>query len=594
MTKKIRRSSLPKGLLIALSTVIGVILLIILFANALLAPIVRRKIENAVLKSSDSLYRVSFSKLELNIFTGEAELTDVELTPQKSGQKMPAQLYRGRVKQLLLTGARPFHYWFTSKLEIGQIAITRPDVSVTLLKKLRSRAENEKTLYQKLPESLKSIHVESIILTHARLKYVNRTGPAPVKNELNDLTITATDLLIDSATQKDTSRTLYCRDIGVGLRNFEGVSTDGNYHYKLRSVDYSARNRRMIARGMALRPLPVSQFFARTKDDRFTFELDSMVIDHLSYGTFMLDHYLQASRLVAVRGGLDIFSNPNGPLAKTDRIITFPHYIIRTLKTHFAIDTLDISGFNVSYNEFNKKSGKTGTLTFSNTKARFLNISNKGNKLVKNAHCSAQLSTWFMGKGKLDLSCVFNLTDRLYAFQYAGHLAAMNLMDINPLAMPLALGKVNSGQLQSLDFNIRGNRTTNTGTLKLLYKDLDIALLDRNYHLKPVKTLLANTLVVKKSNPDSGSVRPRFAKVVFLRPKNYPFFRTLWATLLSGIRPCAGMGYAVKPNPSKPLSAKEQKAQRKALKKAIKEKKKADKQYKKQQRKQLKQGKNSS
>lgn len=574
-----------RGFRIALAAFGVILTAFFLLLNSLLAPLIRRKIEQAVIKSSDSLYRVSFSKLEINIFTGEAELTGIRLTPQRASRRAPAWLYQARVEQLLIKGARPIRYWFTKKLELGQITLIRPALSVTRLKLDSQGAGHAQTLYQKLSKNIKSLHLEQLLWEHAQLKFVDRTQAVPETDRLDDLNITDTDLLIDSATQKDTTRTLYSREIAISIRNFEGVSAGGNYQYKVHSVSYSTRNGRMTARGLALRPLPVSQFMARTKDDRFSFTLDSLVTNQLNYGSFMLEHFLNASKLVAYKGSLGIYSNPNGPLPKTDRIITFPNYIIRQLKTHFAIDTLDISGFDVNYTEFNKKSKKPGTLTFKNTKARFVHISNERIKLAKNPLCAARLSTLFMGAGRLDLSCTFNLTDKVYAFQYTGHLGAMNLMDINPLVMPLALGKVKSGQLQSLDFSISGNQRTNAGTVKLLYKNLDIALLDRNYHLKPVKTLLANALVVKANNPDDASVPARFAKVVFLRPMNYPFFRTLWSTLLSGIKPCAGVGYAVNSRASQPLSAKEQKARRKALKKALKEKKKADKQYQKQRRK---------
>jgi hypothetical protein len=44
----------------------------------------------------------------------------------------------------------------------------------------------------------------------------------------------------------------------------------------------------------------------------------------------------------------------------------------------------------------------------------------------------------------------------------------------------------------------------------------------------------------------------------------------LWATLFTGIKPCAGIGYAAKPEAGTPLSKKEVKAKAKALKKAVK------------------------
>jgi len=552
------------GLLI-LAGIATLLLFLLFFINSLLSPLIARKIKSAVLKGSDGLYQVTFSKLDLNIFTGKAVLEDVKLIADTGRSQAVSQLYSGSAKEILVSGAHPFEFWFHKKLEIGQITITSPVVSLVVLKAPVAKVKKEQTVYQQLSGSVKSIHVGGIDLVDVQLSYQDVSE----KYRLKELSLVATDLLIDYATQKDTTRTLFCRDITTGIRNFSGVSADGTYHYRLRSARFSTRSEKLTVRGMVLQPLPTGAFFAKTKADRFTFALDSMVLDRFNYKSFQLDHFLEVKRLYAFKGSIGIFSNPNGLLARTDRVVTFPNYIIRTLKTHFNVDTLDLTGFEVSYSEFNKKPARTGTITFEDTKARFLNISNQPAELKVNPHCTAALSTSFMGRGKLDLHFVFNLTDKVYAYSYQGHLAAMPLDAVNQAVMPLALVKIKSGTLKSMDFAVSSTRKTSTGTLKLLYNDFDIALLDRNYHEKPVKTLLTNMLVVSKDNPDGNSALPRFAKIVFIRPKNDPFFETLWATLFSGIKPCAGIGYAVKPDPGKPLSKKEQKAKAKALEQAV-------------------------
>jgi len=561
----------------------AVLLLLFLFSiNSLLSPVIARKIKNAVSKGSGGLYHITFSKLELNIFTGKAMLQDVQLIADTSRARGVSQLYSGSVKEILVTGARPFAFWFHKKLEIAQIMVTRPVISLLVLKSPKVVIKTAQTIYQQLSGSIRSVHIGGIDLADVQLSYQDSSE----KYQLKELSLDATDLLINYATQKDTTRTLFCRDITTGIRNFSGFSDDGTYQYQLRSAQFSTRSEKLTVRGIALQPLPAAAFFARTKADRFTFALDSMVLDHFNYKTFRLDHFLEVKRLEAFKGSIGIFSNPNGLLAKTDRVITFPNYIIRTLKTHFNVDTLDLADFAVSYSEINKKPAKTGTLTFEHTKARFLNISNQAAELKVNPHCTAALSTWFMGRGKLDLHFNFNLTDKVYAYSYQGHLAAMPLDAVNPAVMPLALVKIKSGTLRSLDFAVSGTQKKSTGTLKLLYNDLAVTLLDRNYHEEPLKTLLVKTLIISKNNPDDASAQPRSARIVFIRPKSDPFFETLWATIFSGIKPCAGIGYAVKADPNKPLSKQEAKARAKALKLAVKTKKKADKEYQKQRKRQ--------
>lgn len=571
-----------KAGLITLAGIVALLLIFLFSINSLLSPVIGRKLKGAVTKGSNGLYRLNFSKLEVNIFTGKAVLEDVQLIVDSGRTQGVAQLYSGSVKEILVTGAHPFEFWFHKKLEIGQITITKPMISLLVLKSPKVVVKTAKTIYQQLSGSIRSVHVGGIDLADVQLSYQDSSE----KYKLKELSLAATDLLINYATQKDTTRTLFCRDITTGIRNFSGFSDDGTYQYHLRSAQFSTHTEKLTVRGIALQPLPAVAFFARTKADRFTFALDSIVLDRFNYKTFRLVHFLEVKRLEAFKGSIGIFSNPNGLLAKTDRVVTFPNYIIRTLKTHFNVDTLDLADFKVSYSEINKKPAKTGTLTFEHTKARFLNISNQQAELKVNPRCTAQLSTSFMGIGKLDLHFTFNLTDKVYAYSYRGHLAAMPLDAVNPVVMPLALVKIKSGTLKSLDFAVSGTKKTSTGTLKLLYNDLAVTLLDRNYHEEPLKTLLVKTLMISKNNPDESSAPPRFAKIAFIRPKSDPFFETLWATIFSGIKPCAGIGYAVKPDAGKPLSKREQKAEAKTLKQAIKAKKQADKQYQKQLKKQ--------
>ena len=405
-----------KAGLIALAGIAALLLFFIFFINALLAPVIGRKIKSAVIKGSNGLYQVSFSNLELNIFTGKAVLEDVKLTADTSRADGVSQLYAGSVKEILVTGAHPLAFWFHKKLEIGQITITGPVISLLVLKAPKAKVKNGQTIYQRLAGNISSIHVGGIDLEGAQLSYQD----AGEKYRLKELSLAATDLLIDYATQKDTTRTLFCREITTGIRNFGGVSADGTYRYHLRSAQFSTRSGKLTVRDIVLQPLPVAAFFARTKADRFTFALDSMVLDHFNYKSFQLDHFLEVKRLEAFKGSIGIFSNPNGLLARTDRVITFPNYIIRTLKTHFNVDTLDLKEFDVSYSEINKKPGKTGSLTFAHTKARFLNISNQQAELKVNPHCTADLSTLFMGRGKLALHFEFNLTDKAYGYFYQG------------------------------------------------------------------------------------------------------------------------------------------------------------------------------
>lgn len=225
---------------------------------------------------------------------------------------------------------------------------------------------------------------------------------------------------------------------------------------------------------------------------------------------------------------------------------------------------------------------KTGAIWFTNTIGTFYNITNKQDRLKSNNICTAKLSTNFMAKGKLNLLFSFNLNDATYNYSYQGHLGAMDMRAANPAVMPLGMVRIDSGKLKGLNFNIHSTQKTSTGKVTLLYNDLKVSMLgqgaDQTYRKKPLLSLFANGLVVKNNNPDKAGTAPRVANVVFLRPANYPFFQTVWLTLLSGIKKCA-MGKAEPKEVKKPLTEKEKKKQEKELKKARKAKEKEEKKH---------------
>jgi len=60
---------------------------------------------------------------------------------------------------------------------------------------------------------------------------------------------------------------------------------------------------------------------------------------------------------------------------------------------------------------------------------------------------------------------------------------------------------------------------------------------------KVIESLYANIFIIKHDNPDKTGEVPRSFNVNYMRPKDSPFFRTVWQTLLTGIKPEVGLDY---------------------------------------------------
>jgi hypothetical protein len=594
MTVRFFKHRWQKIVAICVAVLAVIVLAAALFLNSFLSGTLSGKLKQAVLKGTDSLYHISFSKLDINVFNGSAVLHDITFTPDTSLYRrlqqtgyVPSHLLELKVKRLEVSGAHPLDVWLHKKIEVAFVDLHNPEVYISKNTDQHQpkKQTDKRTLYQKLSGSFKLIHVDSIRLDNINFTYRDKSVPKPSVHVLKEMDINAADLLIDSATQADTSRTLYCRDIVTQLKRYTGKSANGLYTYKIASVKLSTKTSRLDIAGIYVQPLPVAEYLAKSRSDRFYLQLDDVTLHHFNYRSYRRGQSLDVGKAVINKGRFNIFANPNGPLKTTDRLVTFPNWAIRQVKMGLQVDTLDIKNLDVNYSEFKKnKSRKTGTVRFNAVTGRFINLTNKAALLKKQPLATVNLTTQFMGKGRLNLSFGFNLADADYSYSYKGHLGAMNLADANDAVMPLGLVRFTSGRVTSLDFNIHGNRHLSTGKVTLLYNNLKVHILkpddQQGYATKGIKSLLVNTLILKSDNPDNGKAIPRVADVAFIRPKNFPYFKTIWLTLLGGLKGCAGIGKADEKTKNQPLTQKEQKEQAEALKKAQEKKDEEDKKFK--------------
>jgi hypothetical protein len=569
------------------------ILVVVIFLNSFLKANLSGRLKEAVLQGTDNLYRLDFSKAELHIFSGAAVLYDISFAPDTTVYQRlklqglaPGSLYEFRVKRLEVSGAHILDLWLHKKLKVGLISVKDPEIYIARVAEdsHKKPKENQLTLYQKISKTFQLIKVNKISLTGMTVTYRDKSKPKPSVSVLKQLEIQASDLLIDKASQADTSRTLYCRDIVTVLKHYSGLSADHLYKYRIGEVKLSTQTEQVEASDVDIQPADANTFFKKSKSDRFSLHLDKISVSHFNYRMFRRNAGISADRLRLNKGTFKVFTNPNGKLQTTDRLVTFPNWAIRQLKINLTIDTLDIHSLDVHYSEFKKKSGQTGTVRFDQTSGRFLNLTNDQSLLHKDPVARIKLSTMFMDKGKLDLNFIFNLADKDYSYSYKGHLGPMDMTEANAAVMPLGLVKITSGSVERLDFAIAGTQRISRGKVTFLYRDLEVDVLkkdgNKGYAKRGIISLLAGAVILKKDNPDNGKGLPRVAEVVFIRPKNFPFFKTAWLALLTGLKGGAGVGRADEKRPAQPITDEEKKEQAEALKKAKKTKEKADKEFK--------------
>jgi len=581
---------------------IGLVLILAFFVNQYWSPILAKKVKSVVYTSSEGLYTIDFSDAKLHILRGELDIYNITLKPDTAvyNQRLkaglaPNNLVELHVKRLIISHMHPFMLYFQHKLEIGRIVLSQPELNVSYQQNhLKDTVvKDHRSLYQKISGSLKSIHIGDIILDDVKLKYQDYSGHKLAISELKEMNLSATDLLIDSASQTDKSRMLYCRDIVAELNNYTGQSKNGLYKYKIKSLRLSTKTSRLDIQGLDLKPVRPDVFFKNSEKDRFDVHLDTLRIDHFDYLSYHKYRLINASHMSLYSGSLNLFSNPKFILQKTDRERTYPNFGLKEIRADLNIDTIDVKHINVSYTEYNHKSDQTGTIVFNNSSGRILNVTTNKEALARNNTCTVNLTSYFMNRGKMDVQFTFNLTDESLPFTYKGSIGPMDLTVLNPAVMTLGLIKVNSGKLTRFDFDIQADNSVSKGKVALLYNDLKVTVLkadtinDKLKHMT-IASLFANVMVLKHNNPDNPGEIPRSFYVNYERPKDYPFFKNIWHTLLTGIKPCIGLDEKMQQDVKNKIANMAIKKQERLIKKEQRKQRRAERKAKRELKKQQK------
>ncbi|TWI99844.1 hypothetical protein JN11_02259 [Mucilaginibacter frigoritolerans] len=542
------------------TAVISFILILLVFAFSLFvnshwSPILAKKLKEVVATSSGGLYNVDFSSAELRILRGSIVFYNITLKPDtavyNSKKKLhlaPNNLVELHIKRLTLSHIHPLKLYFKKKLDIGEVIINNPEVHISyqLNHTKDTVLKDNRTTWQKISKSLRSIHVGNIIMGDIKFRYDDYSGNKLAISELKEMNVSAHELLIDSTTQKDKSRMLYCKEIIAELNNYTFKTANGLYSGKIDHIKLSTLKSQLNIEGLTLKPINAEDFFAKSHKDKFTMHIDSVQLNHFDFLSYHKYRTLNASNLLLKNGAIEIFSNPNHFKPPTDRVATFPNIGIYKINANMKIDTAFINQINITYTEFNAKSNKTGSIYFNHTSGRVLNLTTNPVALQKNNVSSVQLTSYFMNRGKFNLQMSFNLTDDDKTFDYKGSLGPMDLKIVNSATVPLTMVKMTSGTLKQFDFDIHANKNKATGKITLLYNNAKVALLkidtvSDNLKQRAFASLYANIFILKRNNPDIEGGPPRSVFVNFERESDFPFFKYIWQTLLSGIKPSIGL-----------------------------------------------------
>lgn len=542
------------GIVVILSIVLGGI---VWYFSMHWKPIIDQKFKDLVMASTDSLYTVDYDDLDINLALGDVTVknlvlkSDSNVYRQLEGvRKAPDNRFQIEVSKLKFRNFSIRDMLMNKELYLKNVVLDTPVIH--MINEYHSyndtaSTEKSKPLYDKIKNSLKRIKIDGIAMNGVNFKYSQRQKNINQDFEIKKVNVKIQDVLVDSTSISDATRFYHTKMVDIEVPGFTYKTPDGFYKVDFDKLKINTKERNILLTKVAYQPLLNKSAYYKAKGKGGSYvvmKFDTVRFESFDFNKLLRDKKIYAAKAQLKDGILDIYTDKHYKATPLNKIGKSPHQALQHMKTQLAFDTLLLQNAHISYSELSGKFNQVGKITFDKSYATITNMTNDATRLAQNKWMHVDFLTQVMNSGKLHVLFDFDMTSTKGFHRYKGSLGAMQAPAFNQILRPLLNVEIASGNIKKIAFDIEANDYRNWGQLKFDYDNLKVNILEKNpdgtHKNKSLVSLLINELLVNGSNPNlSGEYI--IGKVNWHRNPNHTFFKTVWQSLLDGIKQCIGL-----------------------------------------------------
>jgi hypothetical protein len=257
----------------------------------------------------------------------------------------------------------------------------------------------------------------------------------------------------------------------------------------------------------------------------------------------LLDKKIFASNLTINNTSAKIYRDLRKPLSGKSKVGNYPSQMLKKADIPVNISNAVLSNVFIQYTEHEKISDSSGVITFVGSAINISNITNLKEAIEKNNVTTVSFDTKILNAIPVKGAFKFFLNSSAGNFTATGHISAFDALLLNKVSVPMALMRLNTGTINSIDFNFTGNDTIAKGDFTMKYNNLKVDVLKRDKDSKEIKkkglTSLVANIIVKNNNPDNGNLRKETPH--FNRDVQKSFFNLVWKTIFTGMKKTVGL-----------------------------------------------------
>ncbi len=281
------------------------------------------------------------------------------------------------------------------------------------------------------------------------------------------------------------------------------------------------------------------QFFAKSqfRQTRFRFDIPQINITGLDCLALIQGNIYKAGSITIHDVFADILVNMDKPYDKNSSNPQMPNEALSSMKETVNVGSVKIINGRLKYCERYAVEAIPGVITFNKVNVSVSGIANH------TAHPETAVihgEGLFMNSGTMKLFMAIPLTSKDFSFRYSGSLSTMDVTELNTFLEAGEHRRIKSGILQSAAFDINVDSGHASGTLRVAYKDLSIAILNKKTGSEKgifdwTSSLIGKIFVIRRTNMPDEKGLMKIGEIKYTRyPEDY-FLQFVWFALRSGV-----------------------------------------------------------
>lgn len=506
------------------------------------------KLETTVHEQSDGVYTLKLYGFQASPFVGSVSVDSMSLQPdlatwdslKNTGGEVSRTLLELNTAGVQLSRLSFFDMMFRKKVDLGSLSVSQPTLTVTAM--LQDTTSAHKPLHETASGLLKNLHIGKIKAEKANFSYLEAIKEKKEVFALENFNLAVAALTLDSASFNDKRKAYYSDNIEIAAASSRYTIPDDFYMITTDSVRIGTRDKSFSASNLHVKPTVGPTAMAKAKGRAVTymkldvarFKLSGLDYpEHSRTNNFFVNHILiRKPRLTAFKDKQHFTDSGTKPL---------PHDIARSVKGSFDIRKVDIENGYGKYEELAPRANKTGLIYFTAFNSTLRNLTNIPSKISSKNPAVVQLNTRLMGKTPLQATVRLPLLEKSGYHTLRGRIGSGGPQMLNPILVPTNFIKVDKGYVQRINFDVTLNRQHATGTMRAIYRDLEIELLSTGAKSgsdqglgKKILSKVADWFLIENNNPNKAGEKPRIAQIQVSRDQQRSFI-TYW-------KDCIAMG----------------------------------------------------